>query len=233
MATFTMYLWEVMELEHDNGNGMRIGLDAYPIFDPSHREVLNRKIINRYMNREIGMETISMFKLALVRKMDEIMPMYNELYLTKLIEFDPLATFNLRTIREDQARESTTRNSTGSATNTSTTKAKSAATTTPQNELPDDWTEDPDYASSGASSKSDSENTSGTTGSDTGTGTTDTNGNTTVTGFQGSAADLLGKYRAQIINIDTMILGNISDLFMGIWDNGEEMLPQSRFGILY
>lgn len=123
MALFTMRLKDVMR-HTDN-----IGLNTYPIFDEDYREGLNQKIIDRYFNREIGMETIDMFQLAMRRKMNEIMPLYNKLYLSEQIKFDPLHTVDYETVTTGTAAESGTSASTSldtateaeSGTNTSTT----------------------------------------------------------------------------------------------------------------
>lgn len=65
-------------------------LDTYPIFDENYRGVLNKKIIDHYYMREIGGETLGQFKWFLRTKMNEIMPYYNQLYLSELIEFSAL-----------------------------------------------------------------------------------------------------------------------------------------------
>lgn len=236
MPSFTIELNDVLELTHDPGlndwnspaAGGTIGLGLYPIFTdnhegiPTHRTELNRKIIRRYWNREIAYETISKFTLALERRMDEIMPYFNQLYESQLIEFEPLATFGLTTTRNDSGKSTSDVTTESSADNTSSSASRSQSSDTPQNPLPDGWEEDADYASTGSASQANSKGNATTTGTNTGTGTTDATGTSTTTGFQGSAADLLGKFRAQIINIDTAILENLNDLFMGVWDSGNE-----------
>ena len=62
------------------------------IFDECHRKELNDKIIEHYYFREIGAETPDRFNFYLRRKMREIMPYYNQLYISEMIKFDPLAT---------------------------------------------------------------------------------------------------------------------------------------------
>lgn len=62
----------------------------YPIFDEAYKPVLEKKIIKHFYTREIGYETYGRWKLALDAKMNEIMPYYNQLYESELIEFNPL-----------------------------------------------------------------------------------------------------------------------------------------------
>lgn len=62
----------------------------FPIFDESYRSVLETKILRHYYTREIGLETVGLWKLKLNTKLNEIMPFYNQLYKSELIEFNPL-----------------------------------------------------------------------------------------------------------------------------------------------
>lgn len=77
------------ELRYLIENNFDIGLKTYPIFDENYRELLNQKIINHYYFREIGMETAELFKRYLNTTMNEIMPYYNQLYKSELLEFNP------------------------------------------------------------------------------------------------------------------------------------------------
>lgn len=62
---------------------------SWPIFDETYRPVLCQKILKHYYTREIGLETVGLWKLKLETKLAEIMPYYNELYRTTLLKFDP------------------------------------------------------------------------------------------------------------------------------------------------
>ena len=77
------------ELRYLIENNFDIGLKDYPIFDENYREPLNRKIINHYYFREIGFETAELFKRYLNNTMREIMPYYNQLFKSELLEFNP------------------------------------------------------------------------------------------------------------------------------------------------
>lgn len=68
----------------------------YPIFDESYRSVLNKKILMHYYTREICEETVGLWKLRLHSKMNEIMPYYNQLYRSELLEFNPLYDVDLK-----------------------------------------------------------------------------------------------------------------------------------------
>lgn len=69
----------------------------FPIYDESYRTVLETKIINHYYTREIGYETVSLWKFALGTRMNEIMPYYNQLYKSALLEFNPFYDVDVTT----------------------------------------------------------------------------------------------------------------------------------------
>ena len=85
----------------------------FPIFDENYREFLCTKILQHYYTREICAETTSLWKFWLNQKMREIMPYYNQLYLTEQIKFDPLHEIDFtRSISENiNANKNGTNNS--------------------------------------------------------------------------------------------------------------------------
>ena len=93
------------ELRYLIENNFDIGLKSYPIFDENYRELLNQKIINHYYFREIGMETAELFKRYLNTTMNEIMPYYNQLYKSELLEFNPFYNVD-KTIVSDKNNNS-------------------------------------------------------------------------------------------------------------------------------
>ena len=55
-------------------------------FDEAYRSVLCKKILKHYYLREIGSETVGVWKLWMNTKLEEIMPYYNQLYESAKIE---------------------------------------------------------------------------------------------------------------------------------------------------
>lgn len=53
---------------------------AYPMFDESHKQILEQKIIKRYFFREISCMDVTEWQFRLDAKMNEIMPYYNKMY---------------------------------------------------------------------------------------------------------------------------------------------------------
>ena len=88
---------------------------AYPkIFDNSlnfyDEETKTRllpKILIHYYQREIGFETVGLWKLKLNQKMREILPYYNQLYASEKLQYDPLQNVN-NTHTHDGEYEDTT-----------------------------------------------------------------------------------------------------------------------------
>lgn len=68
----------------------------------AHRAGLFKKILLHYYTREIGYETVGLWKLKLNQKLIEIMPYYNQLYESELIQFDPLKNTNVTKTHEGE-----------------------------------------------------------------------------------------------------------------------------------
>lgn len=231
MSKYTTELRWVIE------NGYDLQLNEYPIFDENYRQKLNQKIINHYYFREIGFETVGLFRFYLKQTMNEIMPYYNQLYESALLEIDPLNTINFtetltRTkIGNDTKNfnEDTTVNSNGDSNSNSTknTNFKDVESDTPQGMLSIGNIEGELYASYARISKNED-----TTNSTAHQETTDTqkrkndekinredNENYTRTekGNRESQSELLMKYRQTFLNIDMQVINELNDLFMGLY----------------
>ena len=94
----------------------------FPIFDEEYRGVLERKILKHFYTREIGEETVGLWKLRLDTRLNEIMPYYNKLYKSELLEFNPLYTVDLTRTRKTDFDKSESDDETiaDTTTNTST-----------------------------------------------------------------------------------------------------------------
>lgn len=85
----------------------------YPIFDPSYKRILQRKILKHYYTREIGLETVGLWKHFLDMKLNEIMPYYNKMYMAETLDFNPLYDVDMTTTRKtdgETAGKTTTAN---------------------------------------------------------------------------------------------------------------------------
>lgn len=202
---------------------------SFPIFDEKYRSVLETKIIKHYYTREIGLETVGLWKLKLDTKMNEIMPYYNQLYSSTLLEFNPF--YDVDITRKHNARSDGTRNETNenksNGTNQNTTNSNSTNrnlySDTPQGALTGVETET--YLTNATKDMLES------TDNSNGNFNTSANGKSdsviknvedyleTVKGKQGTEdySSLLLKYRETFLNIDLQIIEELSDLFLNLW----------------
>ena len=79
----------------------------FPIFDESYRNVLCTKILKHYYTREICEETVGLWKLRLNTRLNEIMPYYNQLYKSELLEFNPFYDVDITTKNDGNKTENT------------------------------------------------------------------------------------------------------------------------------
>ena len=107
----------------------------FPIYDESYRSVLETKILKRYYTREIGFETVALWKFWLNKRLNEIMPYYNQLYKSTLLEFNPLydADYTTTSNANKKFDEANSRTSTATGNNLRTDALKTATTGTETN----------------------------------------------------------------------------------------------------
>lgn len=104
----------------------KIFTNKFPIYDEKYRPILCQKILKHYYLREIGCETVGIWKMWLNERMEMIMPLYNQLYKSALIEFNPLYDVDLNTTgnKKTDYDETTTGNSDSDYTRTDNLKSK-------------------------------------------------------------------------------------------------------------
>ena len=99
-------------------------------FDNNYRPVLCKKILKHYYKREIGAETVGLWQLWLNTKLEEIMPYYNQLYQSALIQFDPLHNIDMQRTKSVMGSEAGTVNDTMSGSHASTIQSTDGGTMT-------------------------------------------------------------------------------------------------------
>lgn len=85
----------------------------YPIFDESYRQVLNTKILRHFYMREIGFETVGLWKFHLANKLNEIMPYYNQLYKSEQLKFNPFTDTDYTRTHKGSGKQDTTEATSG------------------------------------------------------------------------------------------------------------------------
>ena len=208
-----------------------LGLDDYPIFDEQYRVTLNNKILRHFYVREIGFETWYLFRHYLKTRMHEIMPYYNQLYLSEKLTFDPLSTRDLTYTDKwtvDNTRdtdEDWSRKENGNVDSTGTTKDSEVFQDTPM-DLLDEPHPNPvealDYATTVTYDNGESTAKQTTANTSNGSNNVDESKKEvgdrvkTEKGFARPGAEMLLKYRETFLNIDMMIINDLETLFMGI-----------------
>ena len=201
----------------------------YPIFDEDYRGVLETKILRHFYTREICAETVGLWKLWLSDRMNMIMPYYNQLYKSELLEFNPL--YDVDMTRDYKLTKDGTKTDTGS-TSGSTSSSDTAITSnetdsrfldTPQGRV--DSLENSDYLTNVSFDKNNGETTntgSSTSSAESSLSSVMVNTDEYLEHVKGKASGTsyskkLEEYRATFLNIDMQIINELNDLFMNLW----------------
>lgn len=75
--------------------GIKIFNDWWDTYIPEYKQVLIKKIMHTYYFEQIGSETPDQFVHYINAHLERIMPYYNQLYKSELIEFNPLINYCL------------------------------------------------------------------------------------------------------------------------------------------
>lgn len=212
----------------------------FPIFDESYRSVLERKILKHFYTREICEETVGLWKLRLDTRLNEIMPYYNKLYKSELLNFNPLYTDNLTRTRTTKLNSKRETDNNGKVDTTNNSNSQGSGSDTTNNNGNDLYSDTPQGSLNGVESGTYLTNARKT--SDTRTSSSNTSNNSSasgkvvssesgsdefnstedylesVSGYAGvNASDLLKKYRETFLNIDMEVISNLEDLFFQLW----------------
>ena len=168
------------------------------------KEKLAKKIVDHYLLREIGFETIAMFKHYAKVQMQEIMESKLPLIYSASIEYDPMVNVDYT--------ESLSRNLGTYQSNSSSGSGVVISSDTPQTNITKANILAGNYASNASASDQEA---SGTATSQTGENYQKTiRGNS---GVSATAQKMIAQYRENIRAIDYEIINELNDLFMGIY----------------
>lgn len=171
----------------------------FPIFDEQYRNVLCTKILMHYYTREIGLETVGLWKLKLRTRLNEVMGYFNQLYKSALLEFNPL--YDVDYTRHYDRGVNTSGDNDG----------VQMFSDTPQGALN---VNDLFVSEDDATYLTNATKNSGSFNGNTTEGYLET-----VQGKQGgvSYSKMIQEYRKTFINVDMMVIDSLSDLFMNLW----------------
>lgn len=217
----------------------------FPIWDEDYRSVLCTKILKHYYTREIGLETVGLWKLKLETKLNEIMPYYNELYESTTFKYNPLydADYYKTTKGTDVGENNRAGQSNTVNNGTNNTVYDESGESSGENKRVNKFSDTPqggligiendEYLTNATiegnegknSYSKNGHNLNTVNGSVAGTESETGNFNTTkdyidhVFGkFPGrSYAKDIREYRENLLNIDMQIIDELKDLFMLLW----------------
>lgn len=177
---------------------------------------LAQKIVDHYYMREIGFETVALFKKRAKVKMQEIMEDYLPVLYTASLKYDPLINVNYT---ESYTGENTSENSSQSETSAdSTSSGLNVNSDTPQGQISKTAILEGAYASSTSANEVEDNATTTSSGSNSGSGTQIYTRH--FEGNQGISATyqkMIEQYRDNIRAIDREIIDELSTLFMTIY----------------
>ncbi len=194
---------------------------SFPIYDNNYLPILEHNIINHFYTREIGFETVQLWKQKLNSRLNLIMPKYNKMYESELYKLDPLSNNSEieNFMRETQGNSQSDAQSTSTRTGTGTTGSttQNIFSDTPQGKL-----SGLDYATSLNEDKTNGNTETNETGNGQSTETQNVNNTENYirkrSGLTGTTiAKSINDFIINFKSIDNMIIEELDDLFMLIW----------------
>lgn len=177
-----------------------------------NKQKLASKIVDHYYMREIGQETIGLFKHYAKVTMQELMEEFLPLIYTNSIEYNPLENVDFT----ETYNRTTASENTGNSTSGSEGSNLTVASDTPQGQISKEAILAGNYATSTSASENNVSNSTDTTSSGTGTESSTRrikgNNGATVT-----TQKLIEQYRNNIRAIDKEIIQRLEPLFMGLY----------------
>ena len=178
----------------------------YPLAEGWDKEDFETMVLNHFLMRRIGYETVTAFKIALNVKLNEVMPNYNMLY-------NSIKNWNIFSDGESITRQQTSEGSNAinsSSNNTTSDTSDRRYSNTPQNQLAD--VRDGKYVS-----EYNYDQNSGSATNQTATAGTDSNEiNETITRSPSDKIKIYQEFLAARQNLYTMIFKDLDNLFYQI-----------------
>jgi hypothetical protein len=186
----------------------------YPLTNNISKEEFEVMILNNYMMRRIGYETLTAFKIALNVKLNSIMPIYNKM-------FDSLENWNLfndgENITRNVTRGETTTDTSNSSLNTtlnSNTRDDNRFSDTPQGRLSD--IENGTYMTDYTLNQNTSSSTSNSTQNNTENGSKSGSESETIIRTPEDKLSLYKEFQNNIKSIYQLIFDELDDLFYSL-----------------
>lgn len=168
------------------------------------------------MNREIGGETPDVFFLYVRRRLRRRMPIYNKMYTAAFRDIDPLVTFKSTSTGESESSSTASSESSSDSTAISDSKGRGVSSNNPHMQLKASG----DYANAIADSIGNTiAETDGTaTANELSEGSSSSSSSTE--GYSGIPGELIAAHIDTIVDIDSLVVQELSVCFMKIWNTG-------------
>lgn len=174
------------------------------------KEKLAKKIVDNYMFRELGFETIGLFKHYAKNEMNQLMEEFLPLIYSSSISYNPLDDVDYREIMNREIN----RENQNQSNSKSTGDGLSIYSDTPQGQINKSTILNGSYATNTSANETES-NSSATS---SGTSKDLENQGKRVYGRKNTNQRLIDEYRKNIIAIDKKIIEKLNILFMGIYE---------------
>ena len=186
----------------------------YPLSDKISKEDFECMILNHYLQRRIGFDTVTAFRIQLNVKLNEIMPLYNKM-------FDAIDGWDIfkdgeKTSRygtDNRAITSATQNSLNNITNTSNTSDRRKSDT-PQNEL--DNVREGKYVTEYNYDTNTGQDSSSSAGRPNNTTNDDNTYAETIERTSANKIEILKQLQTEIKSVYSLIFKDFDDLFYSV-----------------
>lgn len=185
----------------------------FPIFNEEYRKELCIKILRYFYTREIGFETVGLWKSKLNSFMVTQMPYFNKLYAAWALDFSPIEDTNLSRFHTLEKKEDALGNSL--ATSNRDSVNRNLFSETPQGALT--GVENENYLTNATKDIGNEKSDSNASFEQNTLSNDEFNEILKGKSSGKSYSEMLGEYHQNLINIDQMVFDSLEPLFMQIW----------------
>ena len=197
----------------------------YQFDDIKFKKQLEQHIIDYYYDYEIGQETPEMFKRKFITRWKRIIPYYNELYNTTLLEYNPLTNYTMSEAFEQLSSSTSSQSARGTTTNEDQNIISSEdSSNTKNSDYPQQSIAIGNYLSGESLTDNLSNTTTNTSSTTTNSDSSDSTNNSnssyekTIEGITGvTYQELIKQQRESILRIPDMVVREMKPCFVLVY----------------
>lgn len=139
LARYTMYVSDICGIYANDSDTSYTNIESilnkswekifdfpFTFYDESKKADFCKKVLRHFYFREIGCETVALWKFMLNRTLNEELPYFNKLYESAELQFNPLHDYDLEIASHDEGSRNNTANSITDSTVTNNLKDTSS-----------------------------------------------------------------------------------------------------------